>query len=115
QVILGHSTRGETLLEHAADPCTVEPGDSARGLCRLFLAVDEETGDTVVDDLWNRGSAECDHRGSASHRLDHCQTERLGPGDREQQGCGIAEELSLLLVADFAEKLDTGQSEEWFD
>src|SRR5205823_8240788 len=115
QVIIGHSTRGKALLEDPADPRTVEPGDRGRSLCRLVLIIDDETGDTVLDYLRNRGSAERDHRGPASHRLDHRQTKRLGPGDREQQGCGVAEELGLLIVADLAEELDTGQGEQWLD
>src|SRR5205814_9718400 len=62
QVILGHTACGKARLEDPADPRTVEPGDRSRGLCRLVLVIDNETGDTVLDDLRNRSSAERDHR-----------------------------------------------------
>src|SRR5204863_8957843 len=115
QVILGHSTRRKAFLENAANPSTVETGDRARGLCRLFLVGDDETGETLTDDFRNRASAKRDHRRPTSHGLDHCQTERLGPGDREQQGCGSAEEPSILIVGGLAEELESGWLWEWRD
>ena len=44
--------------------------------------------------------------GAAGHRLDHGESERLGPVDREEEGARLAEELDLAAIVDLADELD---------
>ena len=75
-------------------------------LYRLFDAVDDESGDSLVDDFGDGTSAECDHGSSASHGFDHDEAERLRPVDGKEQGGCVAEEACLVRFANFADELN---------
>ena len=49
------------------------------------------------------------------HRLDHHQSEGLGPVDREQHGAGVAEELGFVRIADLADEFDQRMVEQRLD
>jgi hypothetical protein len=80
--------------------------DALRSFQRGLRILDRETRDAVVDDLRHRSLAARDDGRAAGHRLDHHQTERLRPVDRQQQGERVAEEVVLLSIADLADELD---------
>ncbi len=60
----------------------------------------------MVDHFRHRAVVERYDRGAAGQGLDHHQAERLRPGDREQQGRGVAEELRFCGLADLADIVD---------
>src|SRR5882757_1898723 len=109
-VVASHAAGGETLLEARADLLAREPPELVvDGFGCGNLAVDDETGQAMLDDLRYRATAISNHRRAARHRLDHHQAERLGPVDRNQQGDRAAEELRLIGVADLADIFDVGR------
>ena len=69
----------------------------------------------LVDDLGHRAVAEGEHGRAARHRLDHHQTERLGPVDGEQQAARLAQEARLAALVDLADELDAGLSQQRLD
>src|SRR5260370_15713617 len=108
KIILGHPPRGEAFLKDPSDAGAIQMMQTLGSTYRLFLVIDDKTGDAVVADLGNRAVAERDHRRAARHRLDHGETEGLAPGDRKQQCRGVAKELRLLCVVDLPDELDMG-------
>ena len=46
-----------------------------------------------------------DDRRAERHRLDDDKTERFRPVDRENQCCGVAQEIRLLVLADLADDI----------
>src|SRR5690606_14881876 len=115
KVVAGHALRGEALLEDLAASRAVERAGPAHRGHRLVAALHDEAGDAFVDDLRHRAVAPGDHRRAAGHRLDHHQSEGLGPVDRKEQRARVAEELRFLLVADLAEVFDARLLEQRFD
>src|SRR6185437_15034501 len=114
-IVAGHPARGEALLEATTDGVpvdTIEPGDRFAG---LGLALDDEAGEPILDDLGNGAAGIGYDRGAAGHCLDHDEAERLRPVDREKQRPGAAEEFGLLLLVDFADELDARTAEERAD
>src|SRR5690348_2044259 len=95
-----HRGRGEAAFEGGADARAVVADDFADRGGRGLQAVDDAAGDAILQHLRDRAAVPGDDRGSAGHRLDHHQAERLRPVDREQQRRGIAEEARLARIAD---------------
>ena len=58
------------------------------------------------DQLGCRAPVGGDHRRSARHRLDHHETERFRPPDREHHHAGATEQVDLLRVRHVLEQLD---------
>src|SRR6185312_7740292 len=54
----------------------------------------------------HRAAAPGDDRRPLTHRLDHHEAERFGPVDGEQKRRGVAEKLSLFMVANLTDELD---------
>src|SRR6266542_6854779 len=80
EILLGHATRGEALLEAGAYAGTRQLRELVPdGVDGGGLAVDDQAGHAMLDDFGHRAAAEGDHRRAAGHRLDHNQAERLGP------------------------------------
>jgi hypothetical protein len=65
-----------------------------------------EAGHTIQDDLRYRTVPAGDHRGAGGHRLDHGQTERLRPVDREEIRVGFPEHLVLFALVDLPDIFD---------
>ncbi len=63
----------------------VDPGD---GLDRAVEAVDEETGDAMIDQFGHRAAIAGDDWGTARHRLDHREAEKLVEIDQVEQRTG---------------------------
>ena len=82
------STRGR----QAAGESSSTPADR---LDEVVLAVAAEAGDAVVDELGRGAPVRRDDRRAARHRLDHHETERLGPADREDHRARPAEQVDL--------------------
>src|ERR1700722_2844472 len=73
---------------------------------RLLLVLDNEARHTVLDHLGNGAGAICDNGRSAGHRLDHDQSERLGPIDWKQQGGGLRQERLLFGIVDLSDQMN---------
>nr|GFD61221.1 hypothetical protein [Tanacetum cinerariifolium] len=71
-------------------------------LDRLGLAVDEEAGDAMVDQLGHRAAIDRDHRRAAGHCLDHRQAEGFVEADEVEQRRRRAERPHPLGAADRA-------------
>src|ERR1700712_630092 len=97
-----HPAGRESLLEPGADYPSVETRKVADSFHGIFLAIDDEARHAVLDHFRNGAGAVSDHRRPARHRLDHHQTERLGPVDRKQQCGGSGGGWLLLSGVDFA-------------
>ena len=82
----------------------IDRADGAR------LVLDDEARDAVLDDLRHGAAIVGDHRAAAGHRLDHHETERLRPVDRDEQRDRAAQERSLVLVADLADVFDIARA-----
>src|SRR5205823_1828387 len=106
EIVERHSPRGEAGLEQAADASSIEGLEVLRRRHGLGHTRYDEPRDAVLDDFGHRTTVEGDNRRAAGHRLDHHEAERLGPVDREEQPDGTPEEITLLLLADFANELD---------
>src|SRR5882757_11529085 len=112
-VVASHAAGGETLLEARADLLAREPPELVvDGFGCGNLAVDDETGQAMLDDLRYRATAIGNHRRAARHRLDHHQAERLGPVDRHEQRPRPAQEFGLVRIADLADVLDARKSQQ---
>src|SRR3984885_16388141 len=95
----------EAVLEFCANAPPGE-GVSAPQLNNgLILAVYDEAGQPVFQHLRHRTVLECNDRGAAGHRLDHHQSERLAPPDREKQRRRISQKFLLLILAGLTDKL----------
>ena len=86
--------------------CARDMREAVDGADRAFLVLDDEARDAVLDDLRHGPAIVSDHRAAAGHRLDHHETERLRPVDRDKQRDRTAQERSLVLVADLADVFD---------
>src|SRR5258708_17862798 len=113
EIAVRHAARGEARLEDVPDPRAIEFVQPPRRCRRLYLVIDDEAGDAVIDDFRHGAATKGDDRCPAGHCLDHREAERLAPCDREDETGGIAEEGTLLRVADLAEILDVGPLEQW--
>ena len=115
RVLLRHYRSKEAPLERFPHATAVECGKPRDGGDGFVSGVDDEASNAVVDDLSYRTIVPRDDRRSTGHRLDHDQTEGLGPVDGKEERRGLAEELILLLVIHFSNELDAGTAEQWFD
>jgi hypothetical protein len=71
----------------------------------LDVAADPSV-DAVLHDLFDGSAGERDNRCAARHGLDHHETERLFPLNREQQRSGPRQQRIFLFGIDFADVLD---------
>ena len=86
EIVERHAARREALLEPAGGfACATAARRRSTAPIAPALVLDDEAGHAFVDDLRHRAAVEGDDRRAARHRLDHHQTERLGPIDRHQQ------------------------------
>ena len=76
---------------------------------------DYPSSNVILHDFRNRAFAEGQHRRAARHRLDHDETERLRPVDREQQGERLAEKFALGGLVDLADEFNAGAVEQRLD
>ena len=106
QVILGHPSGGEALLEARADHAPVKRSQPFHRSDGAGHVIHEEAGPAVFDHLGHRAAPIRDHRRAAGHRFDHHQPERLGPVDRKQERAGLTQECALVRFADLAHELD---------
>ena len=74
------------------------------GLCRFFDAFHNEPSHTFVNDFCNRSTTESDNGGATSHGLNHHKAEWLRPVNGKQQGRGITQEISLILLANLSDE-----------
>jgi hypothetical protein len=72
----------------------------------LCFVLDDETGQSVLDDLRHRAAIEGYDGCTAGHGLDRHEAERLGPIDRREQSDGAAEKFRFFAVADLADIID---------
>jgi len=100
-VILRHALRREAALELCADAGAAERWDTPDRLDRLLLAVDDESGHTILEHLGNRTVLERDHRvPQAIASIITSRTARARDG--EQKAGRVAEQLLFLILADLA-------------
>src|SRR6185503_3305491 len=82
-VVSSHARGREPLIEASSHASPVERQQRTKFPNALFFAIYNEAGYTFINDFCNRAVAESKNWGTACHRLDHDQTERLGPVDRK--------------------------------
>src|SRR5438552_18865989 len=80
-VLSRHSLRHEPPFKTIAAAPATELAHAPDGFHRLLYAIDNQPANAIVDHFRHRAAAKGDHRRPASHRLDHCQAEWLGPLD----------------------------------
>ena len=95
---------GQVLVHHPLDieaffdRCAHRPPFERRRLAdccdRLLDGLDEETVLTVADQFRHRSARAGDHRGSAGHRLDDAEAERLVEVDQVQERARAAEQFA---------------------
>src|SRR6202047_736925 len=107
EIVFRHPGGGEALFKTAPHASAAERENARQRVHRLINAIDDRAGNTRLHDFFDRAAAEGENRRAASHGLDHHQSERLRPVNREQEGQGPAKKLTLAALIDFAEKLDT--------
>src|SRR5512145_3403667 len=95
EILLGHPSGRKPLLEGGADSAPVETTYALDRRDGLVLAVHDESGDTIVDHFRDRAPPIGNHRRTTGHRLDHDQSERLGPVNREEERQSTPEEVTL--------------------
>ena len=105
EIVFGHAGGGKSFLETSADRTTIERQHLRQHPDRLLHRVDDHAGDPFVDDLGHRAATKGEHRRAAGHRLDHRQSERLRPVDREQQRSRLAQKFALRTFVDLADIL----------
>src|SRR5205807_7706545 len=93
QVVVGHASNAEAPLESPPAFNSTQASDLLNGPPRLLGIVNDQPSHAVLDNLWNRPVAVSDDRRATGHRLDHDQSERLRPINREQEGIGITKKL----------------------
>jgi hypothetical protein len=97
EVVARDSFDRKSRLEATPDRSAIErPRPIDRRHC-LLDAIDNEAGETWLDELRHGTTPERYARGAVRHRLYHHQTERLGPIDRKQYGRGVAKESPFSL------------------
>ena len=106
KIVARHAFNGETAFEGAPHGAAIEFNSALNRCGRFRNLLHDEAIDAVVDDLGDRPRPESDHRRSACHGFDHDKPERFRPVDGKQKRDGVAEELRLLLLIDFAYVLD---------
>src|SRR5258705_4590468 len=111
EIVLGHASGGEALLEPLAYLFGRQSRQAVdRAECRL-LVLDDKSCHSLIDHVGHGATIEGNDRRTAGHRLDHHETEWLGPVDRHEQSQGAAEKNSLFLIVDFADVLDARRIE----
>src|SRR5215469_3678423 len=106
-VILGHAGDREALLEPLPNCPAIEREHLGQRSDCLGHRADDRAGHAWIDDLRDRAAAEGEHRRPAGHGLDHRQSERLGPVDREYERSRIAQELALGTLINLPNKFHT--------
>src|SRR4051794_10713993 len=106
EIIERHAARGEASFEDLANPGAVELRQTVNVGYSADLVFHDKAGKPVVDDFRDRAAVKGDDGRPAGHGLDHDQTKRLRPVDRDQQSDSSAQEVRFLVVADFADKVD---------
>src|SRR5512140_2576339 len=106
QVVRRHHPGRETALESAPDLRAIEHPDPGDRRDRLVFGADDEAGDPMLDHLSHRAAVPCDDGRPTRHRLDHHQSEGLGPVDREEQRTRASEKLALRPIVDLSYELD---------
>src|SRR5215475_14027510 len=101
EILERHAARGETLLKTPADFLAGQLRNPIKSSDRAFFILDDEAGQSVIDDFSNRPAIERDDRSAACHRFYHDEAERLRPVDRIEQREGTAEKFRLLRVRNF--------------
>ena len=72
-------------------------------------------GHTLIDHLGHGPVSECQHGSAAGHRLDHGESERFWPVDREQQRPRAAQERALAAIIDLANVVDAWLPQQWLN
>src|SRR5881392_2867810 len=76
-IIFGHSCGGEPVFKPPPYSTPIVRQDLGQRRDSFFLAADNLAGGAVVDDLWDRPTAEREHRCAARHCFDHRETKWL--------------------------------------
>src|SRR5262245_9068294 len=103
QIVAGHPTRTEPLVEHLSDRPPAQLGGLLNSANRVVEIINHKTCDPVINHFRDRPAAVSNHRRAARHRLDHDQPERFRPVDREQQRPSVPQKLVLLALADLTD------------
>src|SRR5262245_20036981 len=89
-VIPGHALGVEALLERLPADASDQARNAPDCLNSLSDTFHDEACHAVRNHFGRRAVAPGDNWSPAGHRLDHYQSERLRPINREQQGAGVA-------------------------
>jgi hypothetical protein len=87
-----HRLGREPFLETQTNAFSIQTVDAEDGVGGLVVVANDEPRDAGIDHLGHRTAGIGHDRRAAGHGLDHHQSERLRPVDREQQGVGPAQE-----------------------
>src|SRR4051794_22919105 len=85
------------------------------GIHHVVNRVAHKSGYTIDDDLWDRPPTQRNYRGTCCHRLDHHQTERLGPVTGKQRRCTGSVECRLGRFLQLTDECEVIVVEEWID
>ena len=115
EVVFGHPVGREIQLEVFATGPTVDFADPIQRGHGFFHVMHNEACHTMQQDLGNRAARIRNHRSAACHRLDHHQSERFGPIDREQHRNRIPQKFGLLGLPNFSHEFDQRMVQKRFD
>ena len=108
EVALRHDSIGESRLEFLSTSAAADFPQAFDCIHHLGLSLAQKSRCSIAENFGDRASTSRDDGSPAGQGLDHHQTERLGPIDREEQRRGSPEQLCFGSVADLAEKLNVG-------
>jgi len=105
-IVLRHSFSREPSFKPRAHPVAAQFIETPDCLHRLFFRLNDETGDSFVDDFRYRAGSKGDDRRPAGHRFDHDQAEGFGPVDGKKQRRRACKKLLLCSIVDLTDKPD---------
>ena len=104
-------SRAEPLARDGGAAYPVDLIEAGSTLHQVVDVLGQEAGDALLDQLGRGAATQREDRCAGHHALDHCQTKRLRPLQREDPSGGPRDEPRLLGTGDVGVVLDRGAEE----
>src|SRR5262249_47668419 len=111
-IVCRHAGSGEAIFKSLPHARAVKRRHSAERLDRVGDGLNDMAGNAFIDDLAHPAVVEGNNGGTAGHRFNDDEPERLRPVNGKQPGQCVAKEPLLSHLVDLAEELDAWRLEE---